>query len=227
MIEKNEAISPEESIVNFIFDSIFDKKLRPGMKVSESVLAKEFNCSRDVIRKAFSKLVTMGVFTYEKNKGFHVVWLDEEATKNIFDARKVIEQGIVEILAKKCKTSGVDLSHLSKEVDTEEYLKVSYKNGEYVKSSCDFHLSLAILSGNEFLINALKPLIPLSILAALIFEDENTSFCSYDEHREVIKSIESGDAEWAKKVMTQHLDNCVYVLNFDLLPSKKNTFIFS
>jgi len=223
-MNSNDAFILEDKIVNFIFDSIFTKRLQPGMKLSESVLAKELNTSRDNVRKAFSKLHTMGILTYKKNQGFNVVWLTEQNAKDIYEARKVIEAGVVELVASK---TDIDLSILSENIENEEYLKVSLRNGEYVRSSCDFHLNLAILSGNEFLINALKPLIPLSILAGLIYEDDNTHFCSYDEHRQLIDAIKSSDVSFAKNIMSEHLDHCVEVLNFDLVSSNKNKFIFS
>ncbi len=225
-MEKNDLFTLEDTIVNFIFDAIFTKKLHPGIKLSESVLAKELNASRDVVRKAFSKLQTMGILTYKKNQGFHVVWLTEENTKDIYTARKVIEAGIVEVVTKKNANENLDLSILTQKIENEEYLKVSLRNGEYVKTSCDFHLNLAILSENEFLINALKPLIPLSILAGLIYDDKETSFCSYDEHRVLIEAIKSNDAAYAVNIMNQHLDHCVEALNFGITPSKKSKFIF-
>ena len=226
-MDKNDLFSLEDNIVNFIFDSIFTKKLHPGIKLSESVLAKELNTSRDVIRKAFSKLQTMGILTYKKNQGFNVVWLSEGNAKDIYAARQVIEAGVVEIVTKKVASDNIDLSILDENTDNEEYLKVSLRNGEYVKTSCDFHLNLAILSNNEFLINALKPLIPLSILAGLIYEDDNTHFCSYDEHRILINAIKSNDSTYAKNIMAQHLDHCVEALKFDLVsPDNKNKFFF-
>lgn len=225
-MENNELFTLEDNIVNFIFDAIFTKKLHPGIKLSESVLAKELDASRDVVRKAFSKLQTMGILTYKKNQGFHVVWLTEENTKNVYAARKVIEAGIVELITEKNSNEELDLSILNEKVETEKYLKVSLRNGEYVKTSCDFHLNLAILSENEFLINALKPLIPLSTLAGLIYDDNTTSFCSYDEHRVLIEAIKSGDSSYAKNIMDQHLDHCVEALNFGITPSKKSKFIF-
>ncbi len=218
----------EDTIVNFIFDAIFTKKLHPGIKLSESVLAKELNTSRDVVRKAFSKLQTMGILSYKKNQGFNVVWISEENAKDIFATRKIIEAGIVEIVTKRYSKENLDLSSLLENIDTEEYLKLSHRNGEYVKSSCDFHLNLAALSKNEFLINALKPLIPLSILAALIYEDENTEFSSYDEHRVLIETIKSNNVNNAKNVMSEHLDHCLDVLDFNLdTINKKNKFLFA
>lgn len=223
----NDMFTLEDNIVNFIFDAIFTKKLHPGIKLSESVLAKDLNTSRDVVRKAFSKLQTMGILTYKKNQGFHVVWLSEENAKDIYAARQVIEVGIVEIVTQKVASEDIDLSILSESTDNEEYLKVSLRNGEYVKTSCDFHLNLAILSDNEFLINALKPLIPLSILSGLIYEDKNTHFCSYDEHRVLIEAIKSKDPTYAKNIMAQHLDHCVEALKFDLaVTENKNKFFF-
>ncbi len=227
-MDKNDLFTLEDNIVNFIFDAIFTKKLQPGTKLSESVLAKELNTSRDVVRKAFSKLQTMGILSYKKNQGFNVVWISEENAKDIFATRKIIEAGIVEIVTKRHKKENLDLSGLLENIDTEEYLKLSHRNGEYVKSSCDFHLNLAALSENEFLINALKPLIPLSILAALIYEDENTEFSSYDEHRVLIETIQSNNVTNAKNVMSEHLDHCLDVLDFDLdTINKKNKFLFA
>lgn len=215
MIEINESISLEDNIVNHIFDSIFSKSLRPGMKLSESVLAKDFNISRDTVRKAFSQLQTMGIITYKKNQGYFVTTVSKQDTIDIFEARNIIEAGVITLITQKYSLGEIDLAMIKSEVETEKFFKVSLRNGEYVKSSCDFHLNLALLSGNDFLINALKPLIPLSILAALIYEDENTNFCSYDEHAQLIKAIELNNVDYAKSIMNTHLHNCVAVLNFD------------
>lgn len=216
MLDSNNNLSLEDNIVFYIFDSIFTKKLHPGIKLSESILAKEFNVSREVARKAFSQLHSMGLLTYKKNQGFHVVWLSEEDTKNIYATRKILEIGIVQILTQKHAKGELDLSLLTENIETEKYLKISLKNGEYVKTSCDFHLNLALLSDNEFLINALKPLIPLSTLAGLIYDDNTTSFCSYEEHNTLIRAIENHDVENSKSIMNQHLNNCIDALNFGM-----------
>lgn len=224
MLELNDNIPTEESIVHFIYDSIFTKKLHPGIKLSESVLAKEFEVSRDVVRKAFSQLQSMGILQYKKNQGFFVAWLTEQDCIDIYAARKVLELGIVRLLTEQHAKGELDLAILTDDVETEKFYKVSLKNGEYVQTSCDFHLHLALLSGNEYLINALKPLISLSILAGLIYDDETTSFCSYDEHAELIKAIESKDVERSINVMNQHLDHCVAALNYGITPKKSTVF---
>lgn len=214
MIDLNNNLSLEDNIVLYLFDEIFSKKLQPGSKIAESVLAKDFNASREVVRKAFSQLQSMGILIYTKNQGFHVVWLSEEDTKNIYATRKILELGIIQNLTQKHAKGQLDLSPLSENIETEKYLKISLKNGEYVKTSCDFHMNLALLSDNEYLINALKPLIPLSILAGLIYDDNTTTFCSYEEHNALIKAIENHDVENSKSIMNQHLNHCVDALSF-------------
>lgn len=226
MEEKVEKLNVEENIVHFIFDAIFTKRLHPGIKLSESVLAKEFGTSRDVVRKAFSQLQSMGILSYKKNQGFHVVWLTEQDSRDIYSARKVLETGIVRLLAQKYSDGELDLSSLNETVETEKYLKVSLRNGEYVQTSCDFHLNLAFYSGNQYLQNALKPLIPLSILAGLIYDDSETPFCSYDEHAALIEAIKSGDIANAKKTMSQHLDHCVAALDFGIVPKKSTALSY-
>jgi len=215
MKKENIFHSVEDTIIHYVFDAIFSKKLYPGLKLSESVFAQDFNVSRDSVRKAFSQLQNMGIITYKKNQGYFVTTLKKEDTLDIFEARNIIEAGVITSVIQKFSEGKIDLASLKSEVETEKFFKISLRNGEYVKSSCDFHLNLALLTENDFLINALKPLIPLSILAALVFEDENTHFCSYDEHSQLIKAIESNNIDYAKSIMNTHLHHCVDVLNFN------------
>ncbi|MBU3013911.1 GntR family transcriptional regulator [Poseidonibacter lekithochrous] len=217
-----EELSIEETIINYIFDEIFDKKFHPGMKLSESVFAQTFDASRDAVRKAFSQLQSMGIVTYKKNQGFFLRWLTKEDTEDVYAARNIIEAGIITLVTQKHAIGLIDLSYLKNEVETEKYLKISLRKGEYVKTSCDFHLNLAFLSGNDFLINALKPLIPLSILAGLVYEDSSSHFCSYDEHNNLIKAIKSNDIDYAKSIMNHHLHHCVEALDFNKTIKKKS-----
>lgn len=211
----NEELPIEEIIINHIFDEIFDKKYHPGLKLSESVFAKEFNVSRDIVRKAFSQLQSMGILTYKKNQGFCIKWLTQKDTEDVYATRNIIEAGIITLVTQKHALGLIDLSSLKNEVETEKYFKTTFRNGEYVKTSCDFHLNLALLSENEYLINSLKPLIPLSMLAGLVYEDKHAHFCSYDEHADLINAIKSNDIDYAKSIMNRHLHHCVEALNFN------------
>jgi len=215
----------EEIIINYIFDEIFEKRFHPGMKLAESIFAQTFNTNRDTVRKAFSQLQSMGLVTYKKNQGFFLRWLTQQDTEDVYTARNIIEAGVITIITQKHTLGLIDLSSLKDEVETEKYLKISLRNGEYVKTSCDFHLNLALLSENDFLINALKPLIPLSILAGLVYEDSNSCFCSYDEHNNLIQAIKSNDIDYAKSIMNHHLHHCVEALDFTKEIQNKSTIV--
>ncbi|MBP6713530.1 MAG: GntR family transcriptional regulator [Aliarcobacter sp.] len=215
-----EELTIEEIIIKHIFDEIFDNKLKPGMKLSESVFAQTFNISRESVRKAFSQLQSMGIMRYKKNHGFYLRWLSKEDAKNVYEARTIIEVGIITIVTQKYSLGLVDLSSLFQDVEREKYLKISSRNGEYVNSSCNFHLSLALLTENELLINAITPLISLSILARLVYEDSICLFNSYDEHNELINAIKTNDIEYSKSVMNYHLHHCLEALNFNETPKQ-------
>jgi len=212
----------DERIINYIFDEIFDNKLKPGMKLSESVFAQTFNVSRESVRKAFSQLQSMGIVTYKKNQGFFLKWLNEEEVKYVYEARTILEVGVITLITQKYYSGQIDLSILTKDVETEKYLKTTFRNGEYVKTSCYFHLNLALMTKNDFLINALTPLISLSILARLIYEDSISIFNSYDEHNDIINAIKSNDVEFAKSVMNHHLHHCLDALNFKEVSKHSN-----
>ncbi|ADG92729.1 transcriptional regulator, GntR family [Arcobacter nitrofigilis DSM 7299] len=220
-----EELTIEETIIKYIFDEIFDNKFKPGMKLSESVFAQTFNVSRDSVRKAFSQLQSMGILTYKKNQGFYLRWLNEEDAKNVYEARTILEVGIITVVTQKYSLGLIELSSLVCEVEREKYLKISSRNGEYVNSSCNFHLELALLTNNELLINAITPLISLSILARLVYEDSTCLFNSYDEHNEIITAIKTNDVEYAKSVMNYHLRHCLEALNFKDTPKQTSSII--
>ena len=213
-----------DDVVEVIFEAILKKRLNPGVKLSEISLQEEFGYSRSVIRQGFDKLVDSGVLIHKKNQSVRVACPTEQETKQIYEARKAIEAGVIMILVEKYHNKQLDLTEIDSMVSKEKKLHDSEEYAKLTRLSCDFHLTLAELCDNKYLVESLKPLIPLSALAASVYADHESNFCSFAEHQELIKAIKSNNLKKASKAINVHLDHCVHSLNFGVHVKTKNSY---
>lgn len=206
-------------VSEIIYNNILTKKIKPGLKIYESHIQNELGFSRSTIRKGFDYLVSIGVLVYSKNQGVRVATPSKKDAIDIYFAREVIELSIIDLIIDKLveKSSCEILEPMYEQILAEEEFAKSKQDSKHTKASCDFHLNLSSLSSNSYLSSSLKPLIPLSILIASIYDGHNNShasFCSHQDHYDIIKSIENQDRVLAKSLMSKHLNACVTHLDF-------------
>ena len=213
-----------DDVVEVIFEAILKKRLNPGVKLSEISLQEEFGYSRSVIRQGFDRLVDSGVLIHKKNQSVRVACPTELETKQIYEARKAIETGVIMILVEKYHNKQLDLKEIDSMVTEEKQLHNSAELAKLTRLSCDFHLTLAELCDNKYLVESLKPLIPLSALAASVYADRKSNFCSFAEHQERIAAIKSNNPKKASNAINVHLDRCVQSLNFNVQVKTKNSY---
>ena len=213
-----------DDVVEVIFEAILKKRLNPGVKLSEISLQEEFGYSRSVIRQGFDRLVDSGVLIHKKNQSVRVACPTELETKQIYEARKAIENGVIMILVEKYHNKQLDLKEIDSMVTEEKQLHNSAELAKLTRLSCDFHLTLAELCDNKYLVESLKPLIPLSALAASVYADRKSNFCSFAEHQELIAAIKSNNPKKASNAINVHLDRCVQSLNFNVQVKTKNSY---
>ena len=213
-----------DDVVEVIFEAILKKRLNPGVKLSEISLQEEFGYSRSVIRQGFDRLVDSGILIHKKNQSVRVACPTELETKQIYEARKAIENGVIMILVEKYHNKQLDLKEIDSMVTEEKQLHNSAELAKLTRLSCDFHLTLAELCDNKYLVESLKPLIPLSALAASVYADRKSNFCSFAEHQELIAAIKSNNPKKASNPINVHLDRCVQSLNFIVQVKTKNSY---
>ena len=204
-----------DEVVDLVFEAILKNRLKPGVRLSEISLQEEFGYSRSVVRQGFDKLVDSGLLQHKKNQGVRVACPTKEETIQIYEARQAIENAVITILVKKHKNQELDLSLIDELISEEKRLHSTSQYDEHTKLSCDFHLTLAELCDNKYIVDSLKPLIPLSTLAASVYSNPDSTFCSYAEHNDLIQAIIRNDLNKASKSMNEHLDHCVKSLDFN------------
>jgi DNA-binding GntR family transcriptional regulator len=70
---------------------IFDRRLAPGERLKPTELGKRFGVSVGVMREALGLLAAQNLVQVERNRGFHVITLSQEALEDLTLARKLNE----------------------------------------------------------------------------------------------------------------------------------------
>ena len=71
--------------------------------------------------------------------------------------------------------------------------------------SGDFHIKLAAMTGNDLLLRYVQEVSSRCSLILALYGRPHSSDCAVSEHRQLIRSLRSGDVKTAVRLMDQHL----------------------
>jgi len=198
-----------------IVSSIVEHRIAPGTRFREERLADLFKVSRTQVRKVLQRLELEGLVSRQPRKGVTVAAPTAQETKDIFEARRLIEPWIVEQLCQNCSRKHIlDFKKIIKEENQ------AHQKGERhlaVRWSGEFHRSLASAAHNQALIKTMGELTLRTCLALLANKASTQVTCRNQEHREIIEAIEHKDNKAAARLMLAHLQHIEDSLE---LPSK-------
>ena len=192
--------SLKEIALKALKEAIFHHELAPGTLYNERMLSKQFGISRSPIREALLELSTRGLIKYIPRKGFKIASLNGEQTDKIWQFRKMLEIGVVELLIPNLTSKAFDaLSAAHQEcIDCPDKIVLYDRK---------LHFYMAELAENEYLMNALeeiRDLIECSWAGKIkVFTERYQT--AIEEHRLVLDAFKSKDVNKAKKAMADHI----------------------
>ena len=186
-----------------LYRAIIDHKVAPGTPLQEDKLAAAFDVSRTVIRKALHQLAHERLIDLVPNKGASVAKPSAEESRQIFEARRELEQVIVRMAVAKASDS--QLQGLLKLAEVEQQAFAKKEKTDRVRISGDFHRRLAALSGNAVIESSLAELVSRSSLIIALYESPGAVPCSHTEHLEIANAMVARDAAKASTYMEHHL----------------------
>ena len=86
----------DSSLVNRLTDRLIAGELRPGERLSETALAKEFDVSRNTLREAFRVLGEQGLVTHIPHRGVSVSSPSTADVVDIYRVRHHVECSVLE-----------------------------------------------------------------------------------------------------------------------------------
>ena len=195
-------MATSSDISNRILEAVLAQKIAPGMRLGEQQLAMLFDCSRTLVREALMRLAARGIVTVSARRGWYVIEPSEDEAREAFEARRVIETGLIRSLKSVDKAAIKNLKfHLARE-------QAAVQGGDVGKRSYllgDFHVCLADCLGNSLLADTLRDFTARTTLIAMLYQSSQDAAQSCDEHVRIVEALEQGDLTLAEQLMSAHI----------------------
>ena len=206
----------QDTAIEQLLIAIQRKEIFPGAKLFETDLEKSLGMSRTPIRAALDQLVMDGILEKRRNQRGYI--FPKLSTADLFEVyifRERLETTSVSLACMKWNEQAkkkIDCAVNSEMEKSETQIADTYKD-----LSNGFHITLASISGNEYLISALKR-VYLRICMYELFYDAGTYRMNRDlyqhkdlnnlmieQHKEIVRSVETRDPAFAVETVLSHL----------------------
>lgn len=179
--------------------------LRPGARINEQVLGKEFGVSRPPLREALNRLVAEGFFDFVMNKGFFRKSISVEELFNLYQVRIALERRAVFLAVEHASDSEIEGLR-------DYWKKVMAGAGEMLTADLlladeEFHRRLAALSHNRELCLFLEQVTRrIHVARHIDLEQSDWNTSAFDAHAQLPDLLLERKLEPALAALTGHID---------------------
>jgi DNA-binding GntR family transcriptional regulator len=205
-----------KDIAHRIVEAILAQKLMPGARLGEQALSMLFDCSRTLVREALMQLTARGIVQVSSRRGWFVVQPSQSEAREAFEARRVIETGLIRSAGAMDKTT---LKRLKQHIQQE---KTALQHDDVGRRSFllgDFHVCLAECLGNQLLADTLRDFTARTTLIAMLYQSSHDAVKSCQEHIEIVQALERGDTPTAERLMAEHIGQVQSALQINAAPA--------
>lgn len=192
-----------QDIAELLAEAILTGKLKPGDRLNESALARQWQVSRAPIREALQQLEERGLVVNRPRRGMFVVSLDEEEVQKINSLRLVLEAEALRLC--RARATPQVLRRLQQLADRMERSSGS-PAVEATQLDLEFHRTIWAGSGNEYLERTLAGLTaPLFAYALLTKPKAEKMRMILDSHRPLVDYVAGRLKRSADDVIFDHI----------------------
>lgn len=142
-------------VFQLIRQAILSGKFKPGARLNESQLARDFNISRIPIREALLQLREQGLVMNHERRGMFVTELSEEDVQRINSLRVVLEAEALKLAqTRMTKPIAAKLTSLVERMEASQ----SATEIDSANLDLEFHRTIWQTSGNSYLVGTLESL---------------------------------------------------------------------
>lgn len=193
----------EEGVHAVLARVLLAGRVRAGTKLGEQHLAEIFGVSRERMRKVLHRLGHERLLRIERNRGAFAIDPDLGEARTIYEARRILEGGIVAHLAEALDDAGRE--RLARHIAAEAAAREEGDRFTSVRLSAEFHTVLGELTGNPMIVRPLRELVARTMMLVAFYEPDAAVACQCDEHRAVFRALAAGERARAVRAMTTHL----------------------
>jgi DNA-binding GntR family transcriptional regulator len=188
-----------------IIEAVMARKLAPGSRLGEQQLAMLFGCSRTIVREALTRLAARGIVTVSARRGWFVIEPSQDEAREAFEARRVIEVGLIRSAGQAGGIGAGALERLRTHLRREQAAIEDTDIGTRSFLLGDFHVCLAECLGNTLLADTLRDFTARTTLIAMLYQSTHDAAQSCRDHVRIVDALARGDAAAAEALMAEHI----------------------
>lgn len=205
---------PRARVVDEVYEHIRDLlvsgRVEPGSRLNLLDVSRRLHVSNTPVRRALARLVSEGLVSTERNRGFFASpLLDTRTIAELYDFRLLVEPTTAGRAARAASPERLEV--LTTLVDRDEVRLLIEGAGQpegcerLLARDHDFHATIAEIAGNRLVASHLTT--TFDTLRQFTRCSHWSAEQAWDEHREIVAAIAAADAERAALAMRTHLMN--------------------
>lgn len=209
-----------EQIAERILQMIKERQLKPGDRLpGERELAVSMSVGRPALREALRALAMMNVIEIRQGAGAYVTnldtaqliqhldfvfSLDDSTILELFDARKIVEVGIIELAAQR--VTDEDISDL--EANLQKSLATVHDPEQFLLADVELHTLIARIARNPILLRFMESIHQLGLASRRrTGRLSGVPQQSIADHQRIVETLRARDPQAARDAMLSHLAN--------------------
>ncbi|MGD8325476.1 MAG: GntR family transcriptional regulator [Sphingomonadales bacterium] len=192
---------------------ILDAKLAPGEHLKEEELAETCGVSRTPVRDALRQLESEYYVTRAANQRTFVSEWTKGDIEDIFALRAMMEGYAAERAASRISAEAVEeLRHHHSEIDKALRIQGEIDADTFLSHNRSFHALITEAAASQRLTLMLQRLVeqPVVMRTFIAYRREDL-LRSNQHHGELVDALAIHDADWARSVMTSHIQAAYHV----------------
>jgi DNA-binding GntR family transcriptional regulator len=197
-----------EQAYQWVRDRLLARSFGPGEKLGLQALADELGVSRSPVHQALTRLVSEGLVTASRGRGYHVRPLTARLMQETHDARAALEVYAVEETIGRVEPGALAELRRALELTIEPvHDRELVDKLAYLRANEAFHDLIVDLPGNSVVAEMYRRLNVHRLMErAYLSLDVSAAGNSSAEHTEIVEAIEAGDLDRARAAVRANAD---------------------
>lgn len=199
-----------EDVYLAIRQEILDGTLKPGDRLQEEQLARQFGTSRTPIREALRKLEVENFVNYSPYRGTIVAEVSADEIPDLLEVRILVESLIIRRAVKNVTSEDI------------KRLRALIEEGERLKDPSEIMANVDLFNATMFALGKCENLEALNmrirevlkrvVVSKYLHPKRHTEAVA--EHRLLVDALEAKDADLAVKRIVEHLRNSPKIIKY-------------
>lgn len=197
-----------QQVYQHLRDQIYRMEIAPGTRLGVSEIAEQMGVSRSPVRDALMMLINEGVVEVNSTGGYRVIQLDRSYIEDAFVVRRALELAALPLTMARLDRSRIETLRknwlgFEKSADTQF--------DDEIKADQHMHKTIAEMSGNRLLIDALERITSITWLISRFsysnVEKPHYAIVTAQEHVRLLDMMLAGNTAAAVAALDEHLTN--------------------